>query len=128
MKPQFLKNKIQYSLVSKKGRELKTYTLFAKVFTKSKIPYYSELNPKTPILGPVFGMTVSGKIGNAITRNLLKRRTREILRAIIKKDKISENKLEDLAISLYFRKSAASVSFKDLEKDINKIISQATNK
>ena len=68
MKPQFLKNKIQYKIISKKGFELKTFTVVAKIQQKNKNSIKLDGFEKDAI----YGMTVSGKIGNAVVRNILK--------------------------------------------------------
>lgn len=68
--------------------------------------YFRKNKEKTNRLG----ITVSTKVGNAVTRNKIKRKIREIYR--LNEDNIKKN----IDIVIVSRKAAATASYHDIEK------------
>ena len=108
----YLKKNSDYKLISKHGRTVKGFAFVALICNKSRLNNASFTENK-----PAFGITASKKLGNAVTRNLLKRRLKHIIRELPQTDK-----LNDLAINFCYRKAAANLSFAQLRKETTKII------
>jgi len=64
-----------------------------------------------------YGFSVSNRVGNAVVRNRVKRRLREILRGVPLKT--------GWDIVLIARPAAASVDFSVLDKEVNKLLVKA---
>jgi ribonuclease P protein component len=75
--------------------------------------------PKLGVIGPKLGLSVSKKVGNAVIRNKIKRRIREIFR----KNQLSIAK--NVEIVLIPRSEAASVGYQELEKSMLGLLSRA---
>ena len=103
----YFKNKFQFQELRKKGFEIKTFTLVARVCEKSvlEVRNFEES-------GIYVGLTISGKVGNAVKRNLSRRRIKAILREKL------DPELTDLAISLFPRKSINAVEFFTIKRDL----------
>jgi len=105
-KSETIKSKEEFSYLIKNSKYLKT---------KEFIIYYNENN----LSKKRFGIAISNKIGNAVTRNKLKRQTREILDKL--KIKFKNNK--DYIIMI--RKACLETSFsnrlKNLEEKLEEI-------
>jgi ribonuclease P protein component len=65
---------------------------------------------------PRLGITATRKVGSAVVRNRLKRRTREIYR---RWDKRSQ--LPSLDIVLHLKPTASDASFQELEREIHRL-------
>lgn len=65
---------------------------------------------------PRLGLSVSKKVGNAVIRNTLRRRLREIFRAA------STNVRRDLDLVVSARPSAAGVRYADLEDEFHRAL------
>lgn len=108
----FLKKTKEYLTISHKGKTYKSSLLVTKYSDKKLLKpdsYKDNL--------PVFGITISKKIGKANVRNLLKRR----IKAILNQTEFSDN-LKKSAISFYARIPAANASFVELKKEVDKIL------
>lgn len=66
-----------------------------------------------------FGLTVSKKVGNAVARNLVKRRLREIFRK-------NKGLFTDLEVVIIARPGAAEVDFRQLADDALLVLRRAT--
>lgn len=87
----------------------KVYTKYAIIFVKE-----NKMNKKK------FGFVASKKTGNAVQRNRIKRLFREFVR-------LNENKFEDNKDYIFVGKAIlkdniANLYYKDIEKDLKKII------
>ena len=111
-----LKKNSDFKQVSKYGKPIKSFRLVAVVCSKDKLNNYIFDNNL-----PIFGITISRKIGNAVTRNLIKRRIKNILC-----DLHESPKLTNLAISIFARIPASNASYFDLKKDLDKIVKKIT--
>ena len=69
-----------------------------------------------------FGLTISKKIGNAVTRNKIKRQFRYITTKFTK-----EKPLENHKIVFYARRATATAKFKDISKDLNYALERVSN-
>ena len=93
-KREIIKSKDEFSNLIKNSKFLKT---------KEFVIYYKEnnLNKKR------FGIAISNKIGNAVTRNKLKRQTREII------DNLKTLFKNDTDYIIMIRKGCLETSFRD---------------
>lgn len=109
MKDCYLKKNIEFQRVYSARRVTgnRTFTLFYK---KNNFDYARV------------GFTITKKVGNAVTRNRLKRRLREIYR-------LNENKVKpgyDYVFVL--KKEAVDLSYKDLESSFLHVLRKVDNK
>ena len=93
-KREIIKSKDEFSNLIKNSKFIKT---------KEFVIYYKEndLNKKR------FGIAISNKIGNAVTRNKLKRQTKEII------DKLKTLFKNDTDYIIMIRKGCLETSFRD---------------
>lgn len=108
----YLKNTSEYKLVSQKGKTIKSSLLVAKFAPKDTLNKERYQEDK-----PVFGITVSKKIGNAVVRNLLRRR----IKAILQTKEFSVN-TSNYVFSFYARVPARTTRFTILKKEVDKIL------
>ena len=107
-----LKKNSDFNLIKNKSKDFKTRSIVAKISDSTLLnqDIYSNQNL-------ILGITISRKIGKAVTRNLIKRR----IKHIIKLSNFSAQ-TKNLVLSLYIRKAATYISFVQLKKDLDKIL------
>ncbi len=101
-KKQRLKTKVDFGAVLQKGE-------------KYVSPKFVVLTLKSTQTYPRLGLIVSKKVGNAIVRNKVKRRFREIFRQLSIQDKMSQRDTIIIA-----RKSASETDFEELTQAVEK--------
>ncbi len=108
----------------KKNETIKSKKEFTELITNSKyiktepyIIYYKENN----LSKKRFGIAISNKIGNAVTRNKLKRQTREIIKNL--KTLFPNN--QDYIIMI--RKGCLNISFNERLEILKKKLKEKTN-
>jgi ribonuclease P protein component len=69
-----------------------------------------------------FGLTISKKIGNSVTRNKIKRQFRHIT-----SDFTKEKSLKNYKIVFYARKLTPTSNFKTIEKDLTYALNKISN-
>lgn len=98
---------MKYTVSLKENRQFRR--LYAKgksVVSPSLVLYYRKTNGRENRLG----ITVSGKLGNAVTRNKIRRRLREIYRTN------EERFLPGCTLVVVARMRALDLAYRDLEK------------
>lgn len=78
-----LKNQKEFNAVNKLGKKIYSKH-FIMVYAKECAGLLQNLNSKTNSSNVYLGLKVSRKVGNAVKRNKIKRRFREIARQIVK--------------------------------------------
>lgn len=106
-----LKKSTDFKTIHEKGLEIKTKFLVVKYCNKIVLP--KNKFKDTPILG----ITISRKIGKAIRRNLIKRRIKAIFT-----QHCNKHNIQDMIFSFYTKKAIIYSSFKELKKDVDKIL------
>ena len=96
-----LKKRKEFAYVYKKGNKINSNDI-SMYFVKSKFKF------------PRFGLTVSNKVGNAVTRNKIKRRLRAILHNYI--DKITYKNIIIVA-----HPGIVNLTFEEISNQIEKI-------
>ncbi|MFW6287248.1 MAG: ribonuclease P protein component [bacterium] len=100
-----LRKSKEFGRVYNRGKSLATYNLVLYYF-----PNKSNINR--------VGFSISKKIGNAVVRNKIKRRLREIIR-------LKENVKTGYDIIVIARKPVVKLDYKGMERDINKLFDRA---
>ena len=100
-----LRKSKDFKKVYNNGKSLATYNLV--------LYYYSNRTDKNRV-----GFSISKKIGNAVVRNKIKRRLREIIR-------IKENLKKGYDIIIIARKPVIRLDYKGMERDIDKLFKRA---
>ena len=80
--------------------------------------YFTIYIRKRELSKPCFGLAISKKVGNAVTRNRLKRQ----VRAIVDKNKVIFSKSCDYIIMI--KKDCVDASFQEMEKYMIEIIKE----
>jgi ribonuclease P protein component len=70
----------------------------------------------------LYGITITKKYGNAVKRNLLKRRLKAIIREVSHK-----MLLNNIIISIYPKYNAKNANFAELKKEVDKILNDVKN-
>lgn len=107
---------MKYTVSLKENRQFRR--LYAKgksVVSPSLVLYYRKTNGRENRLG----ITVSGKLGNAVTRNKIRRRLREIYRTN------EEHFVPGCTIVVVARGRAVRMAYRDLERTFLKLSSKA---
>ncbi len=73
---------------------------------------------------PRFGLSVSNRVGNAVTRNRIKRRLREIFRTAMVSQRGDNESGWDFVVTA--RPAAADATYEDLQRSALKLISRVT--
>lgn len=108
-----LKNQEKFDLVNKYGSKFHSRSFLAVVARNfSQIPSNS---PNTIFLG----MKVNKKLGNAVTRNKIKRRIRHLIRSLSKNPRFSEGITSTIIVP---RKGFEKVIFTSLTNEFEKIL------
>lgn len=108
--------RVKYTVSLKENRQFRR--LYAKgksVVLPHLVLYYRRNGGQANQLG----ITVSGKLGNAVVRNLVRRRLREIYRLN------EENVQTGYTMIVVARGRAVGASYKDLERSFFKLLSKA---
>ena len=69
-----------------------------------------------------YGITITKKFGDAVTRNLLKRRLKSIINSYL-----PINDLENIVLSIYPKFNAKNANFMQLKKEVDKILNDVKN-
>ena len=101
-----LKKKYQFNYVYRVGRSVGSTNL---------VLYFSQSKNKNVKVG----ISVSKKLGHAVTRNLVKRRIRECVIPYLQKINPNFN------VVFIAKTSAAEASFAELQKDVNYLLKKA---
>ena len=105
----------------KKSEVVKSNKLFNEIIAKGKKcqnAYFVIYNKESTDNYPKFGIAISKKLGNAVTRNKQKRRMRELL--TINKKIFSNNR--DYIIII--RKAFINANYELLNKELNKLMNR----
>lgn len=100
-----LKKSKDFKKVYNRGKSLATYNL---------VLYYYPNRTDTNRLG----FSISTKVGNAVVRNKIRRRLREIIR-------LKENLKRGYDLIIIARKPVVNLDYKGLERDVNKLFKKA---
>jgi ribonuclease P protein component len=87
--------------------------------TKNCIVKYIEFKENSNLK---FGLTISKKIGNSVTRNKIKRQFRHIISNFTK-----EKSLNNYKIVFYARKLTTTSNFKSIAKDLTYALNKISN-
>ncbi|NDF12814.1 MAG: ribonuclease P protein component [Proteobacteria bacterium] len=98
-----LKKRDEFVALSKKGSHARSHTLILQALKSDRIP---------PAVR--FGITVSGKVGNAVVRNRIKRRFRSAIGAVLK-----EQGKPGVDYVLVGRNNAMDAPFETIVRDLN---------
>ena len=101
----------------KKNKEFKKVYNNGKSYVSRNLVLYVLQTPEKDF--NKYGLSVSKKVGNAVVRNKLKRRMREIIREFEKKD------FKAYDIVFIARNPAAKLDYQELRRDIKKLFKKA---
>lgn len=104
-----IKKRADYLTVSKNCKSHKTKLFFFKIASKSIL--------KQDHTAPVVGITITKKVGKAVSRNKIKRRIKAIFNEL---DFSTEE--SNYIYSFYARNHIMQANYSELKKDVNKII------
>lgn len=101
---------------SKRIKNKQEFDRFIKTTKNIKNNFFVLHFSKKEMLENRFGIAVGTSVGNAVTRNLLKRRTKEIIKA--------DQKLfpKDLDYIIIVRKSCVSLSYQEMKESLINLI------
>ncbi len=103
---QVVKSKIEFNDIIKNGM-------------RNQNKYFVICSTKKEELNPKFGLAVGTKIGNAVTRNKIKRQLRNIIDNNYKLFKKYNNYI------IICKKEVLNLSYKDMEKEIKLLIEKS---
>ena len=107
-----VKKSSDFKIIAQQGKTLKTRSFIIKHCQTSLLN-----KGKYKLQTPLFGITVSRKVGKAVLRNLVKRRLKAILR-----HHVADQNLQDKTVALYSKSLIANLTFAELKKDVDKIL------